>query len=226
MFHNRKSPPATLISSFPDACLYRKTVSAVFYYLLKNPRCYCKLTEEIDAAFNANPAQVATHISFAEAQRLPYLGACIKEAFRLHPATRWFPERVVPPPGHTICGEHIPGGTIVGVSAWVLHRNTDIFGDDVDVFRPERWLSGETGKVREMDRMLSQFGSGGNYTCIGKNIALLEMYKVVPAVIRHFEVRACTRDSILRCRGLTAVIALAVTCRSWKRLAICSRHLC
>jgi cytochrome P450 len=29
--------------------------SAVFYYLLKNPDCYRKLTEEIDAAFSATP---------------------------------------------------------------------------------------------------------------------------------------------------------------------------
>jgi cytochrome P450 len=115
-------------------------LSAIFYYLLKNPDCYSKLAEEIDAAFSAKPEQNRSYsgISFAEAQRLPYLGACIKEAFRLHPATRWFPERVIPARGHTICGERVAGGTIVGVSAWVLHRNTDIYGDDVEVFRPER----------------------------------------------------------------------------------------
>ena len=102
-----------------------------------------------------------------------------------------------PASGHTICGEHIPGGAIVGVSAWVLHRNSDIFGHDVEIFRPERWLDGNIEKVREMDRMLSHFGSTGNYTCIGKNIALLEMYKFVPAVIRYFEVRSCTQNLIL-----------------------------
>jgi cytochrome P450 len=175
------------------------SLSAVFYYLLKNPECYRKLMEEVDATFSAKAVQNVTYslISFAEAQRLPYLNACIKETFRLHPATRWFPERVVPASGHTICGEHIPGGTVVGVSAWVLHRNTDIFGHDVEIFRPERWLDGNIEKVREMDRMLSHFGSAGNYTCIGKNIALLEMYKFVPAVIRYFEVRFCTQKLIL-----------------------------
>jgi cytochrome P450 len=174
------------------------SLSALFYYLLKNPLCYRRLTEEVDEAFSGKRAQPTTYpsISFAEAQRLPYLSACIKEAFRLHPATRWFPERVVPAQGHTICGKRIPGGTIVGVSGWVLHRNTDIYGKDVEVFRPERWLTGDTEKAREMDRMLSQFGSGGNYTCIGKNIALLEMYKVIPAMIRYFEVRAYAQADV------------------------------
>jgi cytochrome P450 len=112
-------------------------LSAVFYYLLKNPECYRKLMGEVDATFLAKAAQNVTYstMSFAEAQRLPYLNACIKEAFRLHPATRWFPERVVPALGYTICGEHIRRGTIVGVSTWVLHCNTDIFGHDVEIFR-------------------------------------------------------------------------------------------
>ena len=30
--------------------------------------------------------------------------------------------------------------TVVGVNAWVLHQNEDIFGADAAYFRPERWL--------------------------------------------------------------------------------------
>ena len=42
-------------------------------------------------------------------------------------------------------------------------------------------------KIHEMERSLLQFGFG-NYTCIGKNISLLEMYKLVPAVLSKFQV--------------------------------------
>jgi cytochrome P450 len=97
------------------------SLGAVFYYVLKNPECYRKLMEEVDATFPAKAAQNATYstMSCAEARRLPHLNACIKEAFRLHPATRWFPKHVVPASSHTIYREHIPGGTIVVVRAWV-----------------------------------------------------------------------------------------------------------
>lgn len=131
-------------------------------------------------------------IPFSIAHELPYLNACIKEAFRMHPAARWAPERVVPPSGATICGHFIPGGTVVGVNAWVIHRRTDIFGEDAHIYRPERWLKEREfsiEKIHEMERMLLQFGSG-NYTCIGKNISLLEMYKLVPAMFSKFQVRA------------------------------------
>jgi cytochrome P450 len=162
------------------------TLSALWYYILKNRSCYIKLQAEIDAKFPPG-----TPITFSQSQALPYLSAVIKETFRMHPATGWAPERVVPAGGHVIAGERIPTGTVVSVSAWVIHRDASIFGEDVSVFRPERWLaeSGnkeETDKIKEMERHLLHFGVGA-YTCIGRNIALMEIYRLVPAVLRRFE---------------------------------------
>ena len=170
------------------------SLAAVFYYLLKNPDCYRKLTEEVDTAIAANPGAKSTYsgLQFSKTQQLPYLDACIKEAFRLHPASRWFPERVVPTGGHTICGEFIPAGTVVGVSAWVLHRNADVFGDDVDSFRPERWLD-DSEKVRAMDRMLSHFGSTGNYTCPSFDQTGDEANYIVQVSAKMLHSLRCTR---------------------------------
>lgn len=58
----------------------------------------------------------------------------------------------MPAEGAEIDGYQIPGGTIVGVNAWVIHRNTDIFGNDVDIFRPERWVEASDEKLSEMKR--------------------------------------------------------------------------
>lgn len=172
------------------------SLSSVFYYLLKNPRCMERLYEELDGkaregAFKDNVQGVVT---WAESQTLPYLDACIKEAFRMHPAPGLPLERIVPPSGAEISGHFIKGGTIVGCNAWVIHRNKEIFGEDVEVFRPERWLVDERRdkveeekRVKEMGGVMLQFGMGAR-TCIGKNISLLEIYKVVPSVLRRFEV--------------------------------------
>jgi cytochrome P450 len=179
------------------------SLSAVFYYLLKNPRCMQKLLNELDSRaregyFRDNDKGLVT---WSESQGLPYLDACIKEAFRLHPAAGLPLERVVPPQGAEIAGTFVKGGTIVGCSAWVIHRRKEIFGEDVDVFRPERWLVGqgregvlddkernaEEKRIKEMSSVMLHFGMGSR-TCIGKNISLLEIYKLVPAVLRRFEV--------------------------------------
>ena len=80
--------------------------------------------------------------------------AVIHESLRIHGNLGLINERITPPGGANIDGYHIPGGTIVGINPWVIHRNTDIFGKDVDVFRPERWLEGPVDDIGEMKRNL------------------------------------------------------------------------
>ncbi|MCJ1479500.1 hypothetical protein MMC13_008186 [Lambiella insularis] len=171
------------------------SLAAVFYYLLKNPTCYRKLVAEIDGAVQSGEVEDRSTglITWTESQKLPYLAACIQEAFRLHPAAGLPLERIVPPQGVDICGEHIPGGTIVGCSAWVIHRRAEVFGQDVDVYRPERWIEATPEQKKEMDGTMFQFGAGAR-TCIGKNISLLEIYKLVPSFLRRFEVRLANPD--------------------------------
>lgn len=136
-------------------------------------------------------------VTWSESQGLPYLDACIKESFRLHPAPGLPIERIVPPQGADIAGHFIKGGTIVGCNAWVVHRRPEVFGDDVETFRPERWIEGDEKKIKEMGATLLHFGMGAR-TCIGKNISLLEIYKVIPTVLRRFEVCICFPLSLSR----------------------------
>ena len=167
------------------------SLAAIFYYLLKNHPCYMRLKEELDEAIHAGVVQDRPNglVTWAESQRLPYLDACIKEAFRLHPAAGLPLERVVPACGMEICGQLIPGGTIVGCNAWVLHRRPEVFGEDTEVYRPERWLEANKESRKYMEGCMIQFGMGPR-TCIGKNISLLEIYKLVPSFLRRFEVRS------------------------------------
>lgn len=165
------------------------SLSSVFYFLLKHPRCYKKLMEELDTAVSngliaPRPSKI---VSWSESQKLPYLDAVIQESFRLHPAAGLILERIVPPQGMEILGNFIPGGTIVGCSPWVLHRRPEVFGQDVDSFRPERWIEASEAQLRVMKATMFQFGAGAR-TCIGKNVSLLEVYKLVPSFLRRFEI--------------------------------------
>lgn len=156
------------------------TLSAFFYYVLRTPGVYKRLVEEI------RDMSVAGLVPYTQTQKMPYLDACIKETFRMHPAGRFGSERIVPKEGATICGEYIPGGTVVLINAWPIHRRRDIWGDDVETFRPERWLEDEE-KAKKMNSSLSQFGHG-NFICIGRWISMLEMYKLTAAMLNEFDV--------------------------------------
>ncbi|WPG98294.1 Hypothetical protein R9X50_00108200 [Acrodontium crateriforme] len=178
------------------------SLSSVFYHLLKHPRAYTKLMDELDEAVRSGTITEKNHgkVSWAESQKLPYLDAVIQESFRLHPAAGLILERVAPPQGIEILGERIPGGTIVGCNAWVVHRRPEVFGEDVEAFRPERWLEATGEQLKEMKATLFQFGAGSR-TCIGKNISLLEIYKLVPTFLRNYEIAFATPNSEWRTYG-------------------------
>lgn len=69
----------------------------------------------------------------------------------------------------------------------MAHHNRDSFGSDADEFRPERWLEvAGTQAASIMEQNLAAFGFGSR-TCIGKNVSLLEINKLVPVLARDFD---------------------------------------
>lgn len=173
------------------------TLAAVFYYLLRNPSCYEKVMKELEEAVSDGRIQPRSSglVTWSESQTLPYLDACIKEALRMHPAAGLPLERVTPPQGIEIDGHWIQGGTIVGCNAWIIHKNERVFGREVDSYIPERWIECSKEQRKEMEGTMFHFGAGSR-TCIGKNISLLEVYKVVPSFLRRFKVSSSRQVKI------------------------------
>ena len=94
--------------------------------------------------------------------------------------------RDTPSEGLHICGVRVPPGVTVSTYGSVLHYRKEVFCDDVDAFRPERWL-GDKEKVQLMRNATFVFGSG-KYSCLGRHLARIEIWKFVPTVLREFEV--------------------------------------
>ncbi|KAK1144855.1 hypothetical protein N8T08_004868 [Aspergillus melleus] len=160
------------------------SLSSVVYSLLKNPEAERKLRKEIDSL--ARDGKLSEQVTFEQARQMPYLQACIKEALRVHPATGRPLVRDVPFEGVTLAGKYFPGGSSVGVNTWVIHNNEEVFGPDAAEFRPERWLENDKETLSFMEQNFIPFGAGAR-TCIGKNISLLEMSKVIPQLYRKYE---------------------------------------
>jgi cytochrome P450 len=122
----------------------------MFHYLLTHPGTLAKLRAEVDAAAAAGHAP-GLLFPWRRAVELPYLDACVKEAGRLHPPFGLPYERVVPAEGATVCGKFLPGGTVIGMSAFVVGRDPGLFGEDADEWRPERWLEVGEEQRRRME---------------------------------------------------------------------------
>jgi cytochrome P450 len=121
------------------------------HLVLSSPPVYKRLVSEILQAEKSG--HLSEMIAYTEAQNLPYFQACLKETMRMRPAVGVNMQRFVPPGGAHIDGVFYRGGTMVSLNGWVLHRDQATFGNDADVFRPERWLE---GNVKEMERNMYQ----------------------------------------------------------------------
>ncbi|RAK98993.1 cytochrome P450 [Aspergillus ibericus CBS 121593] len=163
----------------------------IIYQLLKHPECLARLLGELQEA--RQQGQLSDIVTWREARELRYLDAVIKESGRLHPPFGLPFERVVPPEGAVICGQAIPGGSVVGISAWAIHRDPETFGADSDEWKPERWLCDEKTR-RKMDNALMTFGAGRR-VCLGKHISYLEVYKLIPTLFQRYEFSFAHPDS-------------------------------
>lgn len=169
-------------------------MQSFFWHVLHDPRVRDTLVSEIMSA--SQSGNLSERVTWAEAQQLPYFQACLKEAMRVRPAVGVNITRLIPQGGAEIDGTWLPGGTTVAVNGWVLHKDRTIFGEDADDFKPERWLKDEEG-AKKMERYMFQFG-GGSHLCIGRNLALLEMNKVLPRLIRDYDLKLVHPDRPLK----------------------------
>ena len=118
----------------------------IMFNLLVYPRTLEKLQEELKAANVSRPFP-----RYSEVRDLPYLDACVQEAFRVHPPFALPLERVVPKGGITLFGHHLPEGTVIGGSPYVVNRDQNTFGEDAEFWRPERWLEGDISHRRKLE---------------------------------------------------------------------------
>ncbi|KAJ4006256.1 hypothetical protein NW752_010904 [Fusarium irregulare] len=149
-------------------------------YIITQPQVHRRLLDEFQRYGLLADRSDKTIVSIATASKMPYLQACIKEALRICPPFCGLLEKVVPPGGDVLAdGRALPKGTHIGVSFWGMMRDPDVFSDDADVFRPERWINTEEERLRMMEKSLECVFSPGRYTCLGKDMAILQVNKVL-----------------------------------------------
>lgn len=56
----------------------------------------------------------------------------------------------------------------VGICWWGTSRNKKVYGEDADVFRPERWLETSPEELEIMEKINELIFSPGKWQCLGK----------------------------------------------------------
>lgn len=106
-----------------------------YYNLVKNPEKLHKAMQEVDDVVGERVLTVD------DLPKLQYIDACIKETLRLNaPISK---TSVTSTKDQVLGGKYfISKGQIMTVLLKYLHSDREAWGDDVDVYRPERMLDG------------------------------------------------------------------------------------
>ncbi|TDZ46115.1 Cytochrome P450 monooxygenase gsfF [Colletotrichum trifolii] len=191
------------------------TLGSTIRFLLKSPSALARARAEIAAAEAAG--LLSSPIQFEETRtHLPFFVACIKETLRLQPSvTNLFP-RVVPPGGKFVDGTWLPGGAEMTSNAYVVQRDPRLFGPDTETFRPERWME-ESGVLKEvlseMENGMFVFGIGPR-VCLGKDVATMELYKLLPEIVRRFDLEMISEGKFVVAGGISYNVNFKVQMRS------------
>ncbi|KAF7319086.1 Cytochrome P450 monooxygenase [Mycena chlorophos] len=172
---------------------------AIIYYLARNPAAQAKLHKELDEQLGTEDERVATS---QQVKNLPYLDACINEGLRLHSTSALGLPRIVPEDGLTIDGNSFIPGAVLSVPSYTIHRDPEVWGLDVEAYRPERWF--EDDKKELMNKTFNPY-SVGPRACVGRNLASLELQLIIASILRRFhfvlehpEEELQTREGFLR----------------------------
>ncbi|KAG6808982.1 hypothetical protein H0H92_002100 [Tricholoma furcatifolium] len=176
------------------------TLSWALLELSRRPDIQTKLRNEIKAVEKAFLARGDDHYTSTDLDSMAYLNAVLKETLRYHPvvislireAAR---DDVIPlsTPIRTVSGELITEipvskGQKVSTSIGCYNRQVMVFGDDADVFDPERWLDSRVKKQSTVGVIgnLMSFGSGIR-VCIGWKFAVVELQAFLFELLGKFE---------------------------------------
>ncbi|CAE6467611.1 unnamed protein product, partial [Rhizoctonia solani] len=170
---------------------------AITFHLAANPEVQRKLQAELDTVMphvrsehppidikdpTSPPLPPAISVAkWADIKALPYLQAVINEGMRLHSTFGLGPPRIVPKGGLEICGEHFKEGTILSVPSYSLHHNRELWGNDYEEFKPERWFG--RGKHLWFHIWLMAMCRA----CVGRNLAMLEMSIIIASIFHRYD---------------------------------------
>ncbi|KAI2629001.1 cytochrome P450 [Xylaria nigripes] len=117
-------------------------------------------------------------------QHCDYLNAIINETLRLHPAVPTGGYRQSSPAGAIVNKTFVPGNVTIVSPRYSIGRLESCYEQPRD-WIPERWTT-----KKELIKSAQAFSpfSTGRYSCVGKNLAMIELRFVISMLVKRFRI--------------------------------------
>ncbi|CAE6448865.1 unnamed protein product [Rhizoctonia solani] len=147
------------------------TLTFACYMLATNPHILSKLRDEI-----LDHVGRSSYPTFDNFREMKYLRAVINEVLRLYPPVPLNQRECVSPTVLKSGGKQyfIPAGASVIYSVLFIHTRKDLWGDDAEVFDPERWLDDRYKKYVLPNPFIFLPFNAGPRICLGQQFAYNE----------------------------------------------------
>ncbi|CAB3260819.1 unnamed protein product [Arctia plantaginis] len=136
-----------------------------------------KIYQELQEVFGDSKRPIVPE----DLPRLKYLDAVIRESLRLYPPVpvivRKVENEITLPSGETLVK-----GTGILVHIWAINRNPKYWGDDADLFRPERFID---TPLKHPAAFISF--SYGPRACLGYQYAMMSMKTAMANLLRNYQ---------------------------------------
>ncbi|KAF8510880.1 cytochrome P450 [Hysterangium stoloniferum] len=170
------------------------------YELARNPQYQTLVRDEIKVTRNQATQRGDDELSVADLDSMKYLLSLMKETLRFHPIVPMILRKskrddVIPlstpittKKGEVITNVAIPAGQKIIISISAYNRLKSVWGDDADVWRPERFIDGSVKQGTNLGvyANLASFSSGVR-GCIGWRFAVIEMQAILIELLEKFE---------------------------------------
>lgn len=157
---------------------------------MRHPGAQEEIITELLSSFAKADHELPLSFDTVQPSYLPYTAAAFNESLRLYPPVpielkesttdTTFPD-----------GTWLPTGSVVMWATWAMGRSKNIWGNDADDFRPERWLiAGEEDQpftLRSMSTFEFPVFNGGPRACLGKRMAELLAVHIIASLIWRYD---------------------------------------
>lgn len=165
-----------------------ETISAAlswaWHLLGGHPDIQVRLHNEVDTVLDGRIAE------YDDIPKLELTGRIITEALRLYPPG-WMITRLTTTDTE-LAGQHLPAGTIVVFSPYVVHHRADLYPDP-ERFDPDRWRDDDT---QPLPRGAFTPLGGGARKCIGDVFAMTETTLTLASIATRWQLEPLPRARV------------------------------
>uniref|UniRef100_A0A9I9CRK5 Alkane hydroxylase MAH1-like n=1 Tax=Cucumis melo TaxID=3656 RepID=A0A9I9CRK5_CUCME len=175
-------------------------LSWFFFCLSNNPIVEAKIREELETTVplsSDDATRDQCHIfSYEELKKLVYFHGALCETLRLYPVVP-FQHKVPSKPDILPSGHRVDPNTKILFSLYALGRMSDVWGEDCMEFKPERWINSKNGKIKHEPSYKFLAFNAGPRTCLGKEVAFIEMKLLAAAILHNFNITRQTEHEVV-----------------------------